>query len=66
MLTAPQIAAQVYASQSSSNRHISTSTIQRRLNQALLRESGIAAKRPLLNDTNKKKKILDWAKKHEQ
>jgi hypothetical protein len=34
-LTAPQIAAQKNASQSSSNRHISTSTVQRRL-----RESG--------------------------
>ena len=46
-LTAPQIAAQINASQSSSSRHISTSTIQRRL-----RESGlhgrIAAKKPLL------------------
>ncbi|CDQ74011.1 unnamed protein product [Oncorhynchus mykiss] len=57
-LTAPQIAAQ-----SSSNRNISTSTIQRRL-----RESGlhgrITANKPLLKDTNKKK--LVWAKKHEQ
>ena len=34
-LTAPQIAAQIKASQSSSNRHISTSTVQR------LRESGL-------------------------
>ena len=34
-LTAPQIAAQINASQNSSNRHISTSTVQRRL-----RESG--------------------------
>jgi hypothetical protein len=44
-LTAPQIAAQINASQSSSNRHISTSTVKRRL-----RESGlhgpIAAKKP--------------------
>ena len=30
-LTAPQIAAQINASQGSSNRHISTSTVQRRL-----------------------------------
>jgi hypothetical protein len=48
----------------SSNRHISTSPVQRRL-----RESGlhgwIAAKKPLLKDTNKKKR-LDWGKKHEQ
>ena len=48
-LTAPQIAAQINASQSSSNRHISTSTVQKRL-----RESGlhgqIAARKPLLKD----------------
>ena len=48
--------------QSSINRHITTSTVQR------LRESGlhgwITAKKPLLKDTNKKR--LDWAKKHEQ
>uniref|UniRef100_A0A4W5M679 Palmitoyltransferase n=1 Tax=Hucho hucho TaxID=62062 RepID=A0A4W5M679_9TELE len=36
-LTAPQIAAQINASQSSSNRHISTSTVHRRLvNQAFM------------------------------
>jgi hypothetical protein len=35
-LTAPPIAAQINASHSSSNRHISTSTVQRRL-----RESGL-------------------------
>jgi hypothetical protein len=35
-LTAPQIAAQINTSQSESNRHISTSTVQRRL-----RESGL-------------------------
>ena len=62
-LTAPQIAVQMNASQSSSNRHISTSTVQRRL-----RESGlhgqIAAKKPLLKDTNNKKRLA-WAKKHE-
>ena len=56
LLTAPQIAAQINASQSSSNRHISTSTVQMRL-----RESGlhgrITAKKPLLKDTNKKKRL---------
>ena len=55
-LTAPQIAAQINASQSSSNKHISTSTVQRRL-----RESGlhgqIAAKKPPLKDTNKNKRL---------
>ena len=63
-LTAPQIAAQINPSQSSRNRPISTSAVLRRL-----RESGlhgrIAAKKRLLKDTNKKK-ILAWAKKHEQ
>ena len=63
-LPASEIAAQINASQSSSNRHISTSTVQRRL-----RESGlhgrIAAKKPLLKDTNNKKRLA-WAKKHEQ
>ena len=48
-LPAWEIAAQINASQSSSNRHISTSTVQRRL-----RESGlhgrIPAKKPLLKD----------------
>ena len=63
-LTAPRIAAQINASQSSSNRHISTSTVQRRL-----RESGLHgrtdAKKPLLKATNKKKRLA-WAKKHDQ
>ena len=62
-LPASEIAAQINASQSSSNRHISTSTVQRRL-----RESGlhgrISAKKPLLKDT--KKKRLAWANKHKQ
>ena len=63
-LPASEIAAQINASQSSSNTHISTSTVQRRL-----RESGlhglIAANKPLLKDTNKNNKLY-WAKKHEQ
>jgi hypothetical protein len=58
-----KIAVQINASQRSSNRHISTSTVQRRP-----RESGlhgrIAAKKPTSKDTNKKR--LAWAKKHEQ
>ena len=63
-LPASEIATQINALQSSSNRHISASIVQRRL-----RESGlhgwIAAKKPLLKDT-KKKTRLSWAKKHEQ
>ena len=58
-LLASEIAAQINASQSSSNRHILTSTVQRRL-----RESGlhgwIAAKKPLLKDTNKNKRLDQW------
>ena len=61
-LTASAIAAQVNASQSSSNRHISTSTVQRRLHESAL-NGQIAAKKPLLMDTNKR---LDWAKKRKQ
>ena len=61
---ASEMSAQINASQSSSNRHISTSTVQGRL-----RESGlhgrIAAKKRLLKDTNKNKRIA-WAKKHKQ
>jgi hypothetical protein len=57
---ASEIAAQLNASQSSSNRHNSTSTVQRRLC-----ESCLAAKKPLLKDINKKKRLA-WAKKHVQ
>ena len=66
---APQIAAQINASQS--NRHISTSTVQRRLCESDL-HGWIAAKIPLLKDTKKKKRLacakkrkectLDWWK----
>ena len=63
-LPASEFADQINASQSSSNRHISPSAVQRRL-----RESGlhgwIAAKKPLLKNTNRKKRLA-WAKKHEQ
>ena len=62
-LTAPQIAAQINASQSSSNRHISTSTVQSRLRESGL-PGGISAEKPLLKDTNKKKRLA-WAKKYE-
>ena len=50
--------------QSSSNRHISTSTVQRRLCESGLHGKN-AAKKPLLKDTNNKKRLA-WAKKHEQ
>ena len=49
--------------QSSSYRHISTSTFQRLCESGL--HGQIAAKKPLLKDTNKKKRLA-WAKKHEQ
>ena len=60
-LPGSEIAAQKNASQSSSNRHISTSTVQRRLREQGLHDR-IAAKKM---DTNKKKRIT-WAKKHKQ
>ena len=59
-LPASEIAAQINASRTSSNRHISTSTVQRRLRESSL-HGQIAAKEPLLKDTNKKKRLA-WAK----
>ena len=58
-LTTPQIPAQINASQSSSNRHISKLTVQRRLHESGLHGQN-AAKKPLLKDTNKKR--LAWAR----
>ena len=63
-LPASEIAAQINASQSSSNRHISTSTVQRRLHESGL-HGRIYAKKPLLKHTNKMKRLV-WANKHEQ
>ena len=63
-LPASEIAAQINASQSSSNRQISTSTVQRRLRESVL-HGRTATKKPLLKDTNNKKRLA-WAKKHEQ
>ena len=60
---ASEIAAQINASQRSSNRHISTSIVQRRLYESGL-HGRIAAKKTLLKDTNNKKRLA-WAKKHE-
>ena len=64
VLPASEIAAQINASQISSNRHISTTTVQRRLCESGL-HGRIAAKKLLLKDTNKKKRLV-WAKKHAQ
>ena len=63
-LPASEFAAQINASQSSSNRHISTSTVQRRLCESGL-HGRIAAKKPFVKDTNNKKRLA-WAKKQEQ
>ena len=63
-LPASEIAAQITASQSSSNRLISTSTLQRRLCESDLHVR-VAAKKPLLKDNNNKKRLA-WANKHEQ
>jgi hypothetical protein len=51
-LPASEIAAQINVSQSLSNSHISTSTVQRRLCETGL-HGQISAKKPLLKDTNK-------------
>ena len=59
-----EIATQINASHSSSNRHIPSSIVQRRPHESGLRGI-IAAMKPLLNDTKKKKRFA-WAKKHEQ
>ena len=61
-LPASEIEAQINPSQSSRNRHISTSTVQKRLREPVF-QGRIAAKKPLLKDTNKKR--LGWAKKHQ-
>ena len=64
-LTALQIAAQINALKFKKQKHlnISTSTVQMRLRESGLRGL-IAANKPLLKDTNKKR--LDWVKKHKQ
>ena len=63
-LPASEIAAQINASVSSSHSHISTSTVQRRLCESDL-HGRIAAKKPLLKDTNNKKRLAR-AMKHKQ
>ncbi|CAJ0924756.1 unnamed protein product [Ranitomeya imitator] len=63
-LTAAQIRDQVNATQSSSSRHISTTTVKRRLCAAGLRGK-IAARKPLLRTGNKQKRLA-WAKEHKE
>jgi hypothetical protein len=55
-LLASEITAQINASQSSSNRHISTSTVQSRLCESGL-HGIIAARKPLLKDTSKNNRL---------
>ena len=63
-LTAPHIRAQMNTTQSSSSRHISTSTVQRRLCESGL-YGQIAAKKTLLSKINMQKRFV-WAKKHKE
>jgi hypothetical protein len=60
-LTAPQI----NVVKSLSNRHISTSAVQRRLRKSGLHGQS-AEKKPLLKDTNNNNKRLSLAKKHKR
>ena len=57
---ASEIAAKINVSQSSSKRHISTSTVQRKLWESGLHVL-ITTKKSQLKDTNKKKRLA-WAK----
>ncbi|CAJ0915678.1 unnamed protein product [Ranitomeya imitator] len=61
---AAQIRDQVNATQSSSSRHISTTTVKRRLCAAGL-HGKIAARKPLLRTGNKQKRLV-WAKEHKE
>ncbi|KAI3353351.1 hypothetical protein L3Q82_019886, partial [Scortum barcoo] len=63
-LTAPQIRGQINATHRSSSRHISTSSVQRRLRKSGL-YGQITAKKPLLRKSNKQKRFV-WAKKHKE
>ncbi|CAJ0951890.1 unnamed protein product [Ranitomeya imitator] len=63
-LTAAQIRDQVNATQSSSSRHISTTTVKRRLCAAGL-HGKIAARKPLLRTGNKQKRLV-WAEEHKE
>ncbi|CAJ0940501.1 unnamed protein product [Ranitomeya imitator] len=63
-LTAAQIRDQVNATQSSSTRHTSTTTVKRRLCAAGL-YGKIAARKPLLRTGNKQKRVV-WAEEHKE
>ncbi|CAJ0960826.1 unnamed protein product [Ranitomeya imitator] len=63
-LTAAKIRDQVNATQSSSSRHISTTTVKRRLCAADL-HGKIASRKPLLRTGNKQKRLV-WAKEHKE
>ncbi|CAJ0964174.1 unnamed protein product [Ranitomeya imitator] len=63
-LTAAHIRDQVNVTQSSSSRHISTTTVKRRLCASGL-HGKIAARKPLLR-TGRKQKRLVWTKKHKE
>ncbi|KAI5086166.1 hypothetical protein C0J45_24088, partial [Silurus meridionalis] len=63
-LTAAQIRDQVNGTQSSSSRHISTTTVKRRLCESGL-HGRISARKPLLKKGNKQKRLV-WAKKHKE
>ncbi|CAJ0954523.1 unnamed protein product [Ranitomeya imitator] len=63
-LTAAQIRDQVNVTQSSSSRHISTTTVKRRLCAAGL-HGKIAARKPQLRTGNNQKRLV-WAKEHKE
>ncbi|CAJ0966938.1 unnamed protein product [Ranitomeya imitator] len=63
-LTAAQIREQVNATQGSSSRYISTTTVKRRLCAAGL-HGKIAARKPVLRTGNKQKRLV-WAKEHKE
>lgn len=64
-LKAPQITAHTNVSQNSSSSHILTSTVKRRLHEYSV-HGWIAANRPPLRETKKKKKRIVWAEKYKE
>ena len=62
-LPASEIAAQINASQSSRNKHISTNNSSEETESG--RHGRFAAQKPQVKDTNKKNRLA-WAKKHNQ